>query len=36
MAALRFGRYVEEGLRMDEHPLIRFTDGQPVAEHGSW
>ena len=20
-------RYVEEGLRMDEHPLIRFTDG---------
>jgi uncharacterized protein (DUF433 family) len=20
-------RYVEEGLRMDEHPLVRFTDG---------
>jgi uncharacterized protein (DUF433 family) len=22
-------RYVEEGLRMDEHPLIRFADGPP-------
>ena len=23
----RYQRYVEEGLRMDEHPLIRFADG---------
>ena len=31
-------RYVEEGLRMDEHPLIRFTDGPawpPSAAHGN-
>ena len=26
-------RYVEEGLRMDEHPLIRFTVAQPAPEH---
>jgi hypothetical protein len=27
-------RYVEEGLRMDEHPLIRFADGHGVVAPG--
>src|SRR4051794_41945817 len=26
-------RYVEEGLRMDEHPLVRFVDG-PAGRRG--
>ncbi len=27
-------RYVEEGLRMDEHPLIRFSDGPAARRPG--
>jgi hypothetical protein len=29
-------RYVEEGLRMDEHPLIRFADGRILFVFDPW